>query len=344
MTWTQSDIPDLHGRVAVVTGANGGLGLETTAALASAGAHVVMAARSPQKTEAAGRRGAGPGARRRPRGGAAGPRRPRLGSRGRNGRQRRARPGGPAGQQRGADGDAGAADGRRVRDAARRRPPRALGADRAAARAGAPRRRRPRRDRDERGPIPGPPGRQRQPAPARPLRAVAGLWPGQARQLPFRARSRAGLPRRGRDRAEPRRPPRPVPHRAADDDGLRGRRRVHGALLRLPRPDHRHDAVRRGATAAARRDRPGGARGRALRSDVRQQRAGGASTRAAQVAGQGRPSAVGGLRAGDRQSRSTWRPRGTASAEVSRAAWPSTPRRRRARGGARPRGSGCRPR
>ena len=53
MTWTQADIPDLHGRVAVVTGANGGLGLETTAALATAGAHVVMAARSPRKTEAA---------------------------------------------------------------------------------------------------------------------------------------------------------------------------------------------------------------------------------------------------------------------------------------------------
>mgnify|MGYP001813304484 CR=1 FL=1 len=29
MTWTANDIPDLSGRVAVVTGANGGLGLET---------------------------------------------------------------------------------------------------------------------------------------------------------------------------------------------------------------------------------------------------------------------------------------------------------------------------
>jgi NAD(P)-dependent dehydrogenase (short-subunit alcohol dehydrogenase family) len=28
MTWTAADIPDLSGRVAVVTGANGGLGLE----------------------------------------------------------------------------------------------------------------------------------------------------------------------------------------------------------------------------------------------------------------------------------------------------------------------------
>ncbi|MFN7148575.1 MAG: oxidoreductase [Microthrixaceae bacterium] len=53
MTWTADDIPDLTGRVAVVTGANGGLGLETTVALARAGAHVVMAARDPEKTAAA---------------------------------------------------------------------------------------------------------------------------------------------------------------------------------------------------------------------------------------------------------------------------------------------------
>ncbi|WP_084104111.1 oxidoreductase [Demequina sp. NBRC 110056] len=50
MPWSTADIPDLTGRVAVVTGANGGLGLETTKALAGAGAHVVMAARSPEKT------------------------------------------------------------------------------------------------------------------------------------------------------------------------------------------------------------------------------------------------------------------------------------------------------
>ena len=34
MGWTGADIPDQTGRVAVVTGANGGLGLETTRALA----------------------------------------------------------------------------------------------------------------------------------------------------------------------------------------------------------------------------------------------------------------------------------------------------------------------
>src|SRR5436190_3038318 len=49
MAWTCDDIPDLSGRTAVVTGANGGLGLETSRALARACAHVVMAARNQEK-------------------------------------------------------------------------------------------------------------------------------------------------------------------------------------------------------------------------------------------------------------------------------------------------------
>jgi NAD(P)-dependent dehydrogenase (short-subunit alcohol dehydrogenase family) len=53
MSWTANDIPDLTGRTAVVTGANGGLGLETARELARNGAHVVMAARDPGKTAAA---------------------------------------------------------------------------------------------------------------------------------------------------------------------------------------------------------------------------------------------------------------------------------------------------
>ena len=41
--WTTGDIPDQRGRVAVVTGANTGLGYHTAAALAQAGAQVILA-------------------------------------------------------------------------------------------------------------------------------------------------------------------------------------------------------------------------------------------------------------------------------------------------------------
>src|SRR4051812_23560436 len=44
---------DLSGRVTVVTGASAGLGVETTRALTSVGAHVVMAVRDPAKGERA---------------------------------------------------------------------------------------------------------------------------------------------------------------------------------------------------------------------------------------------------------------------------------------------------
>ena len=53
MAWGATDIPDQSGRVVVVTGGNGGLGLETTRELARHGAHVVMAARNLEKAEAA---------------------------------------------------------------------------------------------------------------------------------------------------------------------------------------------------------------------------------------------------------------------------------------------------
>jgi NAD(P)-dependent dehydrogenase (short-subunit alcohol dehydrogenase family) len=53
MSWTLADMPDQHGRTAVVTGANGGLGYETALALAAKGAHVVVAARDRAKAERA---------------------------------------------------------------------------------------------------------------------------------------------------------------------------------------------------------------------------------------------------------------------------------------------------
>lgn len=51
--WTAQDIPSQAGRLAVVTGANRGLGLEIIRALAGAGAHVIMAVRDPSTAAAA---------------------------------------------------------------------------------------------------------------------------------------------------------------------------------------------------------------------------------------------------------------------------------------------------
>ncbi|MBT8202540.1 MAG: SDR family oxidoreductase [Acidimicrobiia bacterium] len=53
VAWTAADIPDQTGRIAVVTGANSGLGLETSRELARTGAHVIMAARNLEKAAAA---------------------------------------------------------------------------------------------------------------------------------------------------------------------------------------------------------------------------------------------------------------------------------------------------
>ena len=53
MAWSAADIPGQHGRIAVVTGANGGLGLETARQLAAHGARVMMAVRNQKKAAAA---------------------------------------------------------------------------------------------------------------------------------------------------------------------------------------------------------------------------------------------------------------------------------------------------
>ncbi len=51
--WTAADMLDQSGRVAVITGANSGLGLVTARSLAQAGAEVVIACRNVEKGEAA---------------------------------------------------------------------------------------------------------------------------------------------------------------------------------------------------------------------------------------------------------------------------------------------------
>src|ERR1700750_2271637 len=51
--WTIADLPSQAGRLAVVTGANSGIGYETAWALARAGARVIVAARDEARGRAA---------------------------------------------------------------------------------------------------------------------------------------------------------------------------------------------------------------------------------------------------------------------------------------------------
>ena len=50
---SSTNLPDMAGRTVIVTGANSGIGRAAAAALAGAGAHVVLAVRSTEKGEAA---------------------------------------------------------------------------------------------------------------------------------------------------------------------------------------------------------------------------------------------------------------------------------------------------
>ena len=54
--WTETDIPDLSGRTALVTGGNAGLGLRTATVLAEHGAQVILGCRNPDRADRAVRR------------------------------------------------------------------------------------------------------------------------------------------------------------------------------------------------------------------------------------------------------------------------------------------------
>jgi NAD(P)-dependent dehydrogenase (short-subunit alcohol dehydrogenase family) len=55
MSWTAADVPEQRGRIAMVTGSSGGLGLETAKVLAQRGATVVLACRNLERAAAAAR-------------------------------------------------------------------------------------------------------------------------------------------------------------------------------------------------------------------------------------------------------------------------------------------------
>ena len=49
--WTTENIPDQHGKVFLITGANSGLGFESSFTLAGKGARVIMACRNLENVE-----------------------------------------------------------------------------------------------------------------------------------------------------------------------------------------------------------------------------------------------------------------------------------------------------
>ena len=51
--WTTTEMPNLAGKIAIVTGANSGTGFETARAFAAKGAQIILACRNPEKGQAA---------------------------------------------------------------------------------------------------------------------------------------------------------------------------------------------------------------------------------------------------------------------------------------------------
>ncbi len=302
MSWTQNDIPDQAGRTAVVTGANGGLGLESAKALAGAGAHVVMAVRNQEKAKDA------------------------------VARIRAAHPdaslelvpldlGDLASTAAAAEqilakhdsidlliNNAGvmAMPERTTVDGFEMQ----MGVDHLghfaftahllpAIRQG---RGRSCRHRHQHRAVPRAPGRPRQPAHEGQLRRLARVRAGQAGQLPLRAGTAEEVRGGGSLRREPPRPPRPLPHRSPEHDRCRRRRRVAGTYVGGPGRAHRNAATQGRTSAAARRDRSRGQGRTDVRPAVRVQRSRRqASCPSPHRSRQAHPGAVGRLRARDRR-------------------------------------------
>ena len=302
MSWTTADIPDQRGRVAVVTGANGGLGLETARALAAAGATVVVAARNPGKTD---RRRRLDHARTHPTAeldvvaldlgsldsvhAAAATiveRHPRIdilvNNAGLMGLPEQA-----------------TADGFEMQFGVnhlghfvlthRLLPSIAASAGRVVTVTSTAHHMGRNVDPDNphlHGTLP----------------AVEGLRAVEARQLPLRARAAPPLAGRRLAGRQPPRPPRPVEHRPADPQRRGHRRRVEPTVLRMARRPHRHVRRPRRAAPAARRHRPAGAQRPALRAALRQQRRAGHPPGAAHRRTPRRSDVVDGVRARDRRA------------------------------------------
>ena len=273
MSWNIANIPDLSGKVAVVTGANGGLGFESAKALAGAGAHVVMAARN-QTTAHSARDDIlavlpdasleiveldlGSLESVRQAAGTITDTHPAVDILMNN-----------AGVMAMPEGRTV----RRVRNPARHRPSRPLGSHRTPP---APATRRPGcagRHRHLHRPPLRPGRRPGQPQPARHLRAVESVRAGETRQLPLRPRPAPGVPPAAPRHSEPVRASGFLQHQPASPRRRRRRRRPPGGFLARLGATLRHGTRRRGTLPAPRRHRPDRPQRRDVRTTIRQQRA-----------------------------------------------------------------------